>query len=160
MPVSGPEFKQALASWASGVTIVTSRADTRVQGMTVSAFSSVSLDPPLILVCADLQSTTHELIQQSKMLSISVLEQSQSALSNRFASKQDEHRRFEGLECRDGATGCPRVPGAIAWLDCRVVQAVAAGDHVLYVAEVVELEIGSGEPLIYFRGRYARITPT
>jgi flavin reductase (DIM6/NTAB) family NADH-FMN oxidoreductase RutF len=151
------QFRSLLSSWASGVTIVTSRAGSRVQGMTVSAFCSVSLTPPLVLVCASKDAITHGIIQDSKVFSVSVLASDQSELSNRFASKKDEHRRFEGLPCEDGATGCPRIPGAVACLDCRVVEAVDAGDHVVYIGEVVAGDVGSAQPLVFFRSRYATL---
>jgi len=150
------QFKRALAHWASGVTIVTSRHGSRVQGMTVSAFSSVSLDPPLVLVCAEQTSITNQLIRASSVLGVSVLSAGQQALSNLFASKALEHQRFRDLQCLDGTTGCPRIPGALAWLDCRVVRVVEAGDHHLYVAEPETVEVAGGEPLLYFRGSYAR----
>jgi flavin reductase (DIM6/NTAB) family NADH-FMN oxidoreductase RutF len=159
MGIDPREFRRVLAQWASGVAIVTSRHEGRVQGMTVSAFSSVSLEPPLVLVCADRSSITNEIIQASKVLAVSVLSAEQQDLSQRFASKQDEHRRFEGLACSDGSTGCPRIPGALAWLDCHVVQAVEAGDHVVYIAEVDSAEVSDGRPLLYFRSRYAGIEP-
>jgi flavin reductase (DIM6/NTAB) family NADH-FMN oxidoreductase RutF len=152
--ISPEQFRNVLSSWASGVTIVTSRAAGRVQGMTVSAFSSVSLEPPLVLVCADKQAITHGLIEQSKVFSVSVLAAEQRDLSNRFASKKDEERRFEGLRCDDGRTGCPRIPGALAWLDCRVIQAVDAGDHVVYIGEVVAADTADADPLLYFRSHY------
>jgi flavin reductase (DIM6/NTAB) family NADH-FMN oxidoreductase RutF len=155
--IAPEQFKQALAQWASGVTIVTSRDGDRVQGMTVSAFSSVSLEPPLVLVCADKTSITHGLIQRSGVLGVSVLAEDQQALSNRFASKRDEHLRFQGLACAEGATGCPRIPGALVWLDCRVAQAVDAGDHRVYIAEVIEAEVQEGRPLVYFRSSYAEL---
>jgi flavin reductase (DIM6/NTAB) family NADH-FMN oxidoreductase RutF len=151
-------FKQVLAQWASGVTIVTSRHGGQVQGMTLSAFASVSLDPPLVLVCADKASITHGLIHGSGVLCVSVLAEDQQALSNRFASKRDEHLRFSGLQCADGVTGCPRIPGALAWLDCRVVNAVDAGDHFVYIAEVVDAEVREGSPLVYFRSSYAELS--
>ena len=157
MAISPSVFRDALGRWATGVTIVTSRAGERVQGMTVSAFSSVSLEPPLVLVCADRTAVTHGIIRDSGVFSVSVLARGQEQLSNRFASKQDEHRRFEGLTCKDGSTGCPRIPGALAWLDCRVAQAVDAGDHVVYVAEVVDAALRDEAPLLYFRGRYAEL---
>ena len=99
MPVSADEYKALCANWASGVTIVTSRDGDRIQGMTASAFTEVSLDPPLVLFCADKATITNELIQASGVFSVSILAQGQDALSNKFASKNDEHRRFEGLEC-------------------------------------------------------------
>ena len=157
MSIPPAQFKDLLANWASGVTIVTSRAGSRVQGMTVSAFCSVSLRPPLVLVCASKDTITHGIVQESKVFSVSVLAADQGELSNRFASKKDEDRRFEGLHCDDGATGCPRIPGALACLDCRVVEAVDAGDHVVYIGEVVAGDVGSAPPLVFFRSRYATL---
>lgn len=157
MAIPPGQFKSILSSWASGVTIVTSRAGERVQGMTVSAFCSVSLTPPLVLVCAAKDTITHGIIQDAKAFGVSILASEQSELSNRFASKKDELRRFEGLRCEDGATGCPRIPGALAWLDCRVVEAVDAGDHVVYVGEVVAGDVGGEQPLVFFRSRYAKL---
>lgn len=125
--------------------------------MTVSAFSSVSLDPPLVLVCADRSSDTHEVIRQGRVFSVSILAEGQEDLSNRFARAEDEHRRFEGLVCDDGATGCPRIPSAVAWLDCRVVQAIEAGDHVVYIGEVERAAREERRPLLYHGGRYHRL---
>lgn len=157
MAVDAEAFKRVAASWATGVTIVTSRAGARQQGMTVSAFSEVSLDPPLFLVCADKTSITNELIAESGTFSVSILQRDQEALSNKFASKRDEHRRFEGLECEDGATGCPRIPGAIAWVDCRVEQAVDAGDHWVYIGRAERADSADGAPLVYFRQSYCGV---
>jgi len=125
--------------------------------MTVSAFCSVSLAPPQILICADLEAITHGIIQESRVFSVSLLGQDQGELSNRFASKKHEHRRFEGLECEDGVTGCPRIPGAIAWLDCKVSQELLAGDHVIYVADVMWAAAQPERPLLYFRGAYREL---
>jgi flavin reductase (DIM6/NTAB) family NADH-FMN oxidoreductase RutF len=154
MTVAPEAFKQALARWASGVTIVTSRHGAEVHGMTVSAFSSVSLDPPLVLVCADKTSNTNALIQRSGVLSISVLALGQEALSNKFASKRQEWERFVGLDCKDGATGCPRIPGAAVALDCRVTQTVDAGDHLVYIAHVEDAAVTDARPLVYYRSAY------
>ena len=157
MSVAPEEFRRVLGSWASGVTIVTSRSGDRVHGMTVSAFSSVSLSPPLVLVCAEKSSNTNELIERSGVFTISVLSQGQEELSNRFASKKHEDVRFDGLECADGATGCPQIPDAYATLDCRVTQTVDAGDHYVYVGSVEGASLGEAEPLLYFRGVYRRL---
>jgi flavin reductase (DIM6/NTAB) family NADH-FMN oxidoreductase RutF len=152
------EFRDALSRWASGVTIVTSRAGERIHGMTVSAFSSVSLEPPLVLVCAEKTSETHGVIAEAGFFAVNVLSAGQSALSNRFASKKDEHRRFEGLETRTAVTGAPLLPGSVVSLDCRLVDAHDAGDHVIYVGQV-EAVAGSSdaEPLLYYRGAYRRL---
>ena len=150
-------FRRVLGAWPSGVTIVTSRAGERVQGMTVSAFTSVSLEPPLVLVCADKASITNSLIEASGVFAVSMLASDQQEISNRFASKRDEHRRFEGLDCRDGETGCPRIPGAVGWLDCRVEMPVDAGDHFVYIARVEAAEFTDQDPLVYHRARYAQL---
>ena len=152
-------FRGVLASWASGVSVVTSCVDDRVHGMTVSAFCSVSLDPPLVLICADKASNTLGLIDTSRVFCVNLLATGQDALSNLFASKKDEERRFEGLSCSTGATGCPHIPGALATLDCRVVNAVDAGDHVIYVGQVEAAHTTDATPLLYFRGRYRTLDP-
>jgi flavin reductase (DIM6/NTAB) family NADH-FMN oxidoreductase RutF len=152
--VSAEEFKEGLSHWASGVTIVTAAWGGKVHGMTVSAFSSVSLDPPLVLVCADKASNTLPLIEAGACFAVSILAEDQLELSNRFASKKDEWRRFEGLECERGPTGAPFIPGALATLDCRVRSAHEAGDHVIYVGEVEHILIRDKAPLLYFHHRY------
>ena len=147
-------LKQVFARWATGVTIVTARAGDRVHGMTVSAFTEVSLDPPLVLVCADKTSNTHPVIAGGKVFAVNILARGQEELSNRFASKKEEHRRFEGLSCETAATGAPLIPGALAALDCRLVAQHDAGDHTIYIGQVEELRVSEGEPLLYYRGGY------
>jgi flavin reductase (DIM6/NTAB) family NADH-FMN oxidoreductase RutF len=156
--VTPEAFRRALGCWASGVSIVTSRLGERRHGMTVSAFTSVSLDPPLVLVCADRSSDTHALIREAGLFAVNLLAQGQQELSDRFASKQDEHRRFEGLATASALTGAPLLPGCLLSLDCRLVAAHDAGDHVIYVGRVEAL-VGEGtaEPLLYFRGGYRRL---
>ncbi len=154
MPVTPDEFRDVLGRWASGVTIVTSRAGDRVHGMTVSAFSSVSLDPPLVLVCADKSSDTCALIAESGVFAVNILASEQDALSQRFATQRDEHRRFEGLALESAVTGSPLLPG-LASLDCTLVGSHDAGDHVIYVGRVEALRrFTDGEPLLYYCGAY------
>lgn len=160
MPIDAEKYKRTLARWTTGVTIVTARHGDRIHGMTVSAFCSVSLDPPLVLVCAATSSNTHQLIREAESFAVNILSEGQEELSQRFASRREEHRRFEGLECRRGTTGCPYIPGAAATLDCRVVQTMESGDHVIYVGEVIESEFSERRPLVYHRGAYRRITGT
>jgi flavin reductase (DIM6/NTAB) family NADH-FMN oxidoreductase RutF len=153
-------FKRTLGSWASGVTIVTSQHGAERMGMTVSAFSSVSLDPPLVLVCADKGSNTNGLMRASGTFTVNVLGREQSALSNLFADKKREAIRFDGLDCKAGATGCPRLPGALAHLDCRVRDVIDAGDHIIYVGAVEAAHIDAEqEPLVYWRGGYQKLVP-
>lgn len=154
MSVTAAAFREALAAWASGVTIVTSRDGETLQGMTVSAFSSVSLDPPLVLVCADKASNTHGVIRASGCFAVNVLHAGQRELSNKFAVKENEHLRFEGVGHRAAETGAPLLDEALVGIDCRVESAHDAGDHVIYVGRVLALRPGRGEPLLYYRGRY------
>ena len=152
--IDGDQFRAVLGRWASGVTIVTSAEDSRVHGMTVSAFSSVSLDPPLVLVCADKASITNELIEKSGFYAAHILSDAQQALSNKFASKKDEHRRFEGIDWKTLVTGAPILPGCSAVLDCTVFSAHDAGDHIVYVGQVEAIEQSEQAPLVYYQGAY------
>ena len=159
MSIDAEEFRSAMGSWPSGVTIVTSRAGDQIHGMTVSDFSGVSLDPPLALVCASKSSVTTGLIEEGKCFGVNILRSDQDALSNKFASKKDEFKRFEGVETFDGTTGAPLIRDALVNLDCRVVAIHDAGDHVLCVGEIEQAQINEGEPLVFFRGSYGRFEP-
>ena len=155
MGVSPDEFKALCGCWTTGVTIVTARDGEMVHGMTVSAFTAVSLDPPLVLVCAEKTSNTHFLIENGGAFAVNVLARGQEALSNKFASKKDEWTRFEGLALDVGSTGAPILRGTVGAFDCRVVAAHDAGDHVIYVGKVAWLRVDSdAEPLLYQSRRY------
>jgi 3-hydroxy-9,10-secoandrosta-1,3,5(10)-triene-9,17-dione monooxygenase reductase component len=152
--VAEEQFKQVLARWVTGVTIVTARDGDRIHGMTVSAFTEVSLDPPLVLVCADKQSNTNPVIAAGKVFAVNILAEDQWALSNKFASKKHEAERFDDLVYETGETGAPLLSHCVANLDCRVVAAHDHGDHIVYVGEVVGLRQTSAEPLLYHAGAY------
>jgi flavin reductase (DIM6/NTAB) family NADH-FMN oxidoreductase RutF len=153
-------FKSVLRRWASGVAIVTTRTAARELGMTVSAFTSVSLDPPLVLVCADKRAHTSPLIAEAGVFAVNLLAQDQIELSNRFATNGNEDQRFEGLDCRRGPTGAAWLPGAVAVLDCRLESAHEAGDHWIYVGRVVAAEsAGDREPLLYYDAKYRALAP-
>ena len=155
MTISVEAFKKLCGRWTTGVTIVTARSGDTVHGMTVSAFTEVSLEPPLVLVCADKRSNTLPLIAAGGNFAVNVLARGQEALSNRFASKQDEWRRFEGLVWEAAASGAPILAGTVGAFDCRLVASHDAGDHVIYVGHVEWLRVDeSREPLLYQSGRY------
>ena len=155
MAVEADVLKQLLGRRAATVAIVTARAGERVHGMTVTAFTEVSLEPPLVLVCADQASNTHPLIEAGGVFALNLLSEGQAALSNRFASKKDEERRFEGIAWETAATGAPILPGVLGALDCRVVAAHPSGDHVIYVGRVEAVRIfPERHPLLYQRGTY------
>ena len=120
----------------------------------VSAFTEVSLNPPLVLVCADKASNTLPVIRAGGVFAINVLARDQQALSNRFAIKKDEDKRFDGLEYDVGRTGAPLLRGVAVNIDCRVAAEHDAGDHVLFIGEVQEVRSFDHEPLLYFRGSY------
>jgi flavin reductase (DIM6/NTAB) family NADH-FMN oxidoreductase RutF len=147
-------FKQVLSHWVTGVTIVTTRDGDRIHGMTVSAFTEVSLDPPLVLVCADKGSNTHPVIATGKCFAVNVLASDQAELSNRFASKKLESSRFDEVAYESGETGAPLLGGVVANLDCRLVAAHDHGDHMVYVGEVVDARYHEREPLLYHAGSY------
>ncbi|MCH8890379.1 MAG: flavin reductase family protein [Myxococcales bacterium] len=154
MSFSHDELKNAYARWATGVTIVTARAGDRIHGMTVSAFTEVSLEPPLVLVCIDKTSNTQPVIAEGGVFAVNILARGQEPLAKHFACKETEDRRFSDLDCETGTTGAPLLAGSIASLDCRLVTAHEAGDHILYVGEVAELRLSDGEPLLFYRRGY------
>lgn len=160
MTVSATDFKTSLSRWLSGVSIVTARSGQRPAGLTVSAFTSASLDPPLVAICVDRQANTLPVILESGYFAINVLSTAQRALSDRFASKKDEHRRFEDVTLLEvpGAHS-PLIDGAVAHLDCRLHAKHDVGDHALCVGEVLMTLNADHEPLGFFRGRYHGVAP-
>lgn len=155
MSATPDALRNLLGRRAATVAIATARAGDRVHGMTVTAYTEVSLDPPLVLVCADKSSHTHPVIAAGGVFAVNLLAADQAELSNRFASKQDEERRFEGIAWETEATGAPILPGTLGALDCRVVAAYEGGDHVIYVGRVEAVRVAEDrEPLLYLRGSY------
>ena len=159
MAIEPDEFRQSLAAWPSGVTVLTSCRGDRIHGMTVSDFSGASLSPPLVSVCCQLGSLTTDMIAESGCFAVNVLAEGQQELSNRFASKKLEHVRFESVSYRSGVTGSPLLDGAVVNLDCRVVAVYEAGDHVIYLGEIETTEVHDRSPLVYWNGGYRRILP-
>ena len=156
MPVDPADFRRALGQFAAGVTVVTTRdGKGRPLGLTVTAFSSVSLEPPLVLICVDHRSETHAGFRQDGRFGVSILAEEQEALSRRFAGGGPA--KFEGLELEKGASGVPLIPGALAHLECRVMATHAAGDHTIYVGEVLSAQARPGRPLLYHDRDYRRL---
>ena len=156
MPVSKDEFRAALGRFVSGVTVVTTRGDdNRPVGMTVSAFASVSLEPPLILACIDKRASAHGRFAEGTYFAVNILAEDQEHLSRRFASKDQD--RFNGTLYTEGVTGPPLLEGALAYLECRVVHAYPGGDHTIIVGEVESTAVAENKPLAYFRGGYSQL---
>ncbi len=156
MVVDPQILRATMRQWATGVTVVTTVAGNERAGMTVSSFTSVSLEPPTVLVCLNKNTYAHTLVAQSGVYAISMLAAGQEALSNRFAGVDPTITdRFAGLELTTAETGSALLPGAIAHLDCRVVAAHEAGSHTIYVAEVVYAWVDPDKlPLVYHNRSY------
>lgn len=154
MPVDTTELRRAMGHWVSGVAIVTTVADSVRHGMTLSSFISVSLNPPLVAICANYDSLTHQMIQSSDCFGVNILARSQEHLAKLFADKAREHERFADLRTTQAVTGAPLLPGCVATLDCKVVAAHTVGDHVIYVGEVQATECHELEPLTYGLRQY------
>jgi flavin reductase (DIM6/NTAB) family NADH-FMN oxidoreductase RutF len=156
MPVSEDEFKRALRKFASGVTVVTVAADGRLHGMTASSFASVSVNPPLILVCLDKASHTRSLMTEGGSFAVNVLGAGQEEVSRAFAERGV--KPFDALGHREGRLGAPLLDGAIAWLECRTTQVVDGGDHDVIIGEVLASELTDGAPLVYYDQGYRSLT--
>jgi flavin reductase (DIM6/NTAB) family NADH-FMN oxidoreductase RutF len=158
MTVSVDDFKKALQQWASGVTVVTTSSEKfGVQGMTVTAFSSVSVNPPQILVCINNAADTGAGIQESQSFAVNVLTSDQQDLSNQFAGGSSQQQRFENTDWQAGITGAPILNNSLMSLDCKVVDKVLAGTHWIIIGEVQECVCRSGEPLLYYSGAYRQL---
>ena len=152
-------FRRVMGHFTTGVTLVTSRGPGDDPcGLTANAFSSVSLDPPLVLVCLDRTSETFGQLVEREAFAVSVLGAEDRALARRF-SEGDRGSRFAGLEVRREVTGSPVVERALAWVDCRLRDVHRAGDHSIVVGEVVACGAREGRPLLFFRGAYEEIGP-
>ena len=153
------EFRRVLGHLATGVTVVTS-ADPEgpLNGLTASAVASVSLEPPLVLVCVDRTADTRGAIERSGSFAINVLGEDDEVLARRFATYETEEK-FDGVAYREGASGAPILDDALAWVECDLRHVYDGGDHMIYVGEVVSGDARDGGPLLYFRGGYGRLTP-
>lgn len=160
MAVSTGQFRAALGQWPSGVSLVTTALGPMPAGMTVSAFFSVSLSPPLVAVCLDRRAATLGLIGQSRRFAVNVLSEAQSELSDRFAARDNEPTRFDGVPLAQvqGAWS-PLVAGAVVHLDCQLTATHDAGDHVLCIGQVGIALTYPGAPLIYHGARYHALVP-
>jgi flavin reductase (DIM6/NTAB) family NADH-FMN oxidoreductase RutF len=155
-PVTSEKFRRACGRFATGVTIA-SVLDARggPHGLTVSSFTSVSLEPPLILICLGHAVSVIEHFRSAKYFGINVLAESQQLLSERFARKG--HDRFDGLAWHSGETGVPLLTGVLAAIECSVHQRIRSGDHDIFVGEMLSAHVEKGEPLIYFASHYREL---
>lgn len=159
--LDGAAMRHVLGHYATGVTVITAVTEAGPVGMVANSFTSVSLDPPLILFCAAHTSETWPEIQAVGRFCVNVLGQGQQELASKFAKKG--HDRYAGVEHEISGHGTPRLAGAIAQIDCEIVDEHAAGDHVIVVGKVLGLGLDESEtaelhsPLIFYRGDFARL---
>lgn len=147
-----------MRNWASGVTVVTSQIKDIRHGMTVSSFTSVALEPPLVLVALAKNTRTAHIVQESGIFAVTILAQGQEEISDRFAGRlPDDADRFVGLETATLVTGAPLLVGGLAWFDCHVTQVIYGGTHLIFVGEVAAVQSFSGEPLVYHNRAYRKI---
>jgi flavin reductase (DIM6/NTAB) family NADH-FMN oxidoreductase RutF len=154
-PAASKEFRRACGRFATGVTIATVRdAKGSPHGLTVSSFTSVSLDPPLILICLGHAVSAIHHFRAATHFGINVLGVGQRVLADRFARKGQD--RFDGLEWQAGVTGVPLLPGVLAAIECAIHRVVPMGDHDILVGEVMHAQANEGEPLLHFAGAYRK----
>jgi flavin reductase (DIM6/NTAB) family NADH-FMN oxidoreductase RutF len=156
-PFDDREFRTTLGLFATGVTVVTAAAN-EPHGMTANAFASVSKSPPLVLVCVDQAATMHAKIRAARAFGVSVLAACQEDVARHFADRlrPDGLAQFDRVAWAPGrCTGAPLLSGALAWLECRLVEAYRSGDHSIFVGSVVELERGADDgALVFFGGKF------
>lgn len=154
--VAPDDFRRVLGHFATGVTILTTTdAEAHPTGLTVSAFCSVSLDPPQVLVCVDHKSQSYPALRDGTCFAVNILGSEHESVSRRFATTRLD--KFDGVPWSRGTLGVPLLDGALAHLECRTVSRHVEGDHTILVGRVEEARNGAGEPLLYFRGKYGRL---
>ena len=147
-------FKVGMRRFATGVTVVTTMAGGRPHGFTANAFCSVSVDPPLLLVCVNQSALSHALVAQAGVFCVNILALPQQTVAERFASRGDADRRFEDLAWHRSADGAPVLDSALAHFDCVLSEHHAAGSHTVFIGRVVDCSVNGGTPLGYFDGSY------
>ena len=153
--VDGAVFRQVIGNFMSGVVVITTELDGVLHGMTVSAVSSLSLDPPMLLVCLNSRSGTQEAVRRAERFAVNILAEHQGHLAERFASSGSADK-FVGVEIETGRTGAPLLCGALAAVECRVAEVVTGGTHRVFLGEVVHAQTTQGSPLAYFRGKFGK----
>jgi flavin reductase (DIM6/NTAB) family NADH-FMN oxidoreductase RutF len=154
-------YKDTLRQWASGVAILTTTLDGKNHGLTVSSFSSLSINPLLIMACIGKTLNSHDLVLNSKVFAVNMLDVDQVEWGKRFAGMIPEAEdRFAGIDFTTAVTGAPILPGGLGWLDCRLYAAHDGGDHTIIVGEVVAAQAhGNSAPLAYYNRTWGTFTP-
>ena len=156
MAMDFQELRRIMGQFATGVTVITTKDKSGTPfGLTANGFTSVSLSPPLVLVCVDKATQCYSCFEQSKIFAVNVLSEEQEEISRRFATKGIE--KLTGIKWHQGETGVALLDGAIGFIECKVVHGYEGGDHTIYVGEVTNATAAEGQPLLFFKGKYHRL---
>ncbi|NOT55972.1 MAG: flavin reductase family protein [Deltaproteobacteria bacterium] len=156
MAIDPRELRNVFGAFATGVTIITTKDATgKPFGLTANSYTSLSLDPPLVLVCVDKKVDCYACFDQSKVFVVNILSEGQDQLSTRFATKGIE--KFEGVAVKQGSFGVPLLDGALGYLECKVTNGYEGGDHTIYVGEVQTASVSDSRPLLFFKGKYQKL---
>jgi flavin reductase (DIM6/NTAB) family NADH-FMN oxidoreductase RutF len=154
--IDSKTLRTVMGHFATGVTIITTRDDAgRPFGLTANAFTSLSLDPPLVVICIDRKTETFPHFLTSRCFVVNILAESQQELSACFAKSGGD--KFAGLSYATSASGVPILEGTLAHLACKLVETHEGGDHVIHVGEVEDVVVRGGRPLLFFQGRYQKL---
>jgi len=155
-------FRDVMGRFATGVTVVTLASEGQLRGMTVNAFSSVSLDPALLLVCIDEHASIYPMFESATAFAVNILASDQAAVSQLFASKGEKDEVMAGHPYHLGPLGSPILDGVLAWAECRIEHRYAGGDHLIVVGRAESIEIAQPEvdPLLFFAGQYRALGET
>jgi flavin reductase (DIM6/NTAB) family NADH-FMN oxidoreductase RutF len=156
MGVDPLEFRSIMGHFATGVTVITTRAGELVQGMTANAISSLSLDPVMVLICVDKSTHTHGMLEAGGVFTVNILGEHQEDVSRIFAKREEpEAGTMRGVPFRMGHTGSPIIEGCMAFMECRIAEVYEGGDHSIFLGEVVgEGVVEEMRPLVFYRGQY------
>ncbi|MDK1119411.1 MAG: flavin reductase family protein [Anaerolineae bacterium] len=159
MTLDSEKLRLAMRTWASGVTIVTASFENEQHGMTVNSFTSVAMEPPLISISLQSESRTFALVSKSNAFAVTILEENQLEISDRFAGRlPDSEDQWIGIETETLITGAPLIKGGLAYFDCRVTKAIPVGSNTLFLAEVIATrENPNGQPLLYYNRNYQNL---
>jgi flavin reductase (DIM6/NTAB) family NADH-FMN oxidoreductase RutF len=157
MPIDKNELRRIMGHFATGVTVITTISKEGVPyGLTANAFTSVSLEPPLLLISVDKKAESYAYFEESKVFTVNILCDHQEGLSRRFAVSGGN--KFEGVAYRRGVNNAPILEDALAHIECRLYATHDGGDHTLHLGEVLEAETREGKPLLFYRGGYRALS--
>ena len=156
MPFDSTQLRKVMGFFATGVTIITTRDQSgKPYGLTANAVTSLSLTPPLVLICVDRKAETYPHFFDSKIFVLNILSQDQETLSRRFATTGGD--KFAGVSWHPGSLGTPVLDDTLGHIECRIIETLEGGDHVIHIGEVQEAEARAGRPLIFFCGKYRHL---